>query len=440
MAKPYPTTVLAGSLARPHWLVKFGLRLRAARGRAGLTQQALGAPDLGKSFISLLESGRSYPSVETIVLLSARTRVSVASLLFEGPQLRLETAYNLIQLAWDMDPASHGAEALRFVATAETLLPDLPADVRVRTMLIRARVAMAASKMAEATRLARDATELARRTRLGSAQGMALCIKGIVEERQGTFQRAVATLQQAIELLRRAKAIRTEEGVWALLSLGGARLRMNQLKRAQHAYRRAQYLAERLDMPRLHGRALTGLGLIEWGAGRLDSAVDLFSRAYRVFERGEDLPEMGRVLTNLGRIRREQGLYTEALAVLKKALRIRERQADPRGRSATRDEMAAVMLAMGRTAEAVAMARAAILDAKTAGDRAHGAVARVTLARIYRARGRRKQAIALLREASAAFARLGMTREAKSAAAELRAMVADRERGRATSINQHPVR
>ena len=62
---------------------------------------------------------------------------------------------------------------------------------------------------------------------------------------------------------------------------------------------------KRLDMPKLHGRALTGLGLIEWAAGRLDQAVDLLSRAYEVFEQAEDLAEMGRVLTNLGRIRRE---------------------------------------------------------------------------------------------------------------------------------------
>jgi tetratricopeptide (TPR) repeat protein len=425
--------LFAGSLTRPDWLVKFGQRLRAARARAGLTQQALGAPDLGKSFISLLESGRSYPSVETVVALAARTRVSVASLLFEPADLRLETIYNLMQLAWDLDPVSRGPEVLELLAAAETLLPDLPADVRLRATLIRARVAMAANRMSEAARLAQDAADRARRHRLGSAVGVALSIRGIVEERQGMFQRAVQTLQQAIDLMRRARATRTEEGVWALLSLGASRLRLNQLKRAQQAYRRAHYLAERLTLPRSQGRALTGLGLIEWAAGRLDAAVDLLSRAYGVFEGTEDLPEMGRVLTNLGRIRREQGLYAEALAVLQKALRIRERQVDLRGCSAARDEIAAVLLAMGRAADAAAMARRAIRDAAAAGDRARRAVASVTMARISRARGQRKRAAALLRHASAAFARLGMTKEAEAASAEARAMVADRRGGRAAA-------
>jgi tetratricopeptide (TPR) repeat protein len=380
----------------------------------------LGAPDLGKSFVSLLESGHSYPSVETVVALSKRTRVSVASLLFESAELRLETAFNLLQLAWDMDPVSHGAEAARLSSASEALLPDMPAEMRVRATLIRARAAMAANSMNEAAKLTQDAAARARRGELASALGMALCLKGIVEERRGDFKRAVVTLAQAIEVMRRAKSIRTEEGVWALLSLGAARLRMNQGRRAQRAYRRALYFTDRLDMPRLQGRALTGLGLIEWNGGRLDQAVSLLSRAYEVFEQAEDLAEMGRVLTNLGRIRREQALHAEALAVLEKALRIRERQSDVRGCSATRDEIAAVLLAMGRLDEAATAARQAIKDAKTARDQARGAVAKVTMARVLRAKNQRSRAETLLRETIATFGRLGMSKEAELASRELR--------------------
>ncbi|MGH8634155.1 MAG: tetratricopeptide repeat protein [Burkholderiales bacterium] len=399
--------------------------MKAARGRAGLTQEALGAPDLGKSFVSLLESGNSYPSVETTVTLSRRARVSVASLLFDSAELRLETAFNLIQLAWDMDPTSHGAEAVRLAATAEALLPDMPVEMRVRTTLTRARVAMAANRVDEAARFAQEAAGRARRCQLGSALGMALCVKGIVEERRGLFRRAVVTLEHAIDLMRRTKSIRTEEGIWALLSLGAARLQMNEVKRAQRAYRRAQYLAERLEMPRLHGRALTGLGLIEWAAGRLDQAVDLLSRAYEVFEQAEDLAEMGRALTNLGCIRRGQSLYAEALSVLEKALRIRERQADLRGCSATRDEIAAVLLAMGRLGEAAAAARQAINDARAAGDQARAAVAKVTMARVLHNGKQRARAVRLLRDAVAGFDRLGMTKESASASDHLRSLVAE---------------
>jgi len=425
MAKPSLAAVSSISSNRPDWLVKFGSRLKAARGRAGLTQEALGAPDLGKSFVSLLESGNSYPSVETTVALSRRARVSVASLLFDTAELRLETAFNLIQLAWDMDPIRQGAEAVRFSETAEAMLPDLPAELRVRTTLTRARVAMAANRLDEAARLAQDAAGRARRSQLESALGLALCVRGIAEERRGAFQRAVVTLEHAIDLMRRAKSIRTQEGVWALLSLGAARLGMNEVNRAQRAYRRAQYFAERLDMPKLHGRALTGLGLIEWAAGRLDQAVDLLSRAYEVFEQAEDLAEMGRVLTNLGCVRREQGLYAEALSVLEKALRIRERQADLRGCSATRDEIAAVLLTMGRPDEAESVAHQAIKDARTSGDRARSAVAKVTMARVLRTGKQRGRALRLLRDAVAGFDRLGMTKESASASEELRSLVAD---------------
>lgn len=438
MAKPSLTVTHS---RRPAWLVEFGRRLRVARGRAGLTQEKLGAPDLSKSFISLLECGRSYPSVETTVALSRRAHTSVASLLLDPAELRLETAFNLMRLARDMDPVSHGTEAVRLAAMAEVLLPDMPAELRVRMALIRARVAMAAGRMNEATRLAKEAAALAHRYRLESALGRALCLKGVVEERRGAFQKAVPTLERAVDLMRRTKSIRTEEGVWALLSLGAARLRINEVNRAQRAYRRGLYLAERLQLPRLYGRALTGLGLIEWARQRLDQAVDLLSRAYEGFERAEDLAEMGRVLTNLGHIRREQGLYTEALSVLGKALRIRERQADMRGCSATLDEIAAVLLTMDRRKEATTAARRAIKYARTAGDQAREAVAEVTLARILRGQKRRGSAIKLLQDAIATLNRLGMKKEAASASSELELMLAElgKSEGRARLAPRYPL-
>ena len=132
---PEPSPSAHGRKA-PDWLVQFGYRLRLARGRAGLTQEALGAPDLSKSFISLLESGRSYPSVETVVALARRLDTSVASLLMDPAELRRETALNLLRLATAMDLAAQGSEAVQVTAAAEALLPDMPAGttaVEVRT-------------------------------------------------------------------------------------------------------------------------------------------------------------------------------------------------------------------------------------------------------------------------------------------------------------------
>lgn len=403
--------------------MQFGWQLKIARGRAGLTQQTLATPDLTKSFISLLEGGRSYPSVETVIALARRLHASVASLLLDPADLRVETALNLLHLAWAMDPVSRGKSVIQLTATAEGLLPDMPADLRVRVALIRARVAMAASRMDEAARWTDEAAAIARRQRLSSALGRALAIKGILEERRGAFQAAVPVLERAIEILRKTKSIRSEEGVWALLSLGVARARTGEVGHARRAYRRALELATRLRLSMLCGRALTGLGMMEWARQRLDLAVDFLDRAYHVFEQLEDLAEMSRVLTNLGRIRLQQGLYREALAVLEKALRLREHQADIRGRSATRDEIARVLLAMGRYGDAGRSARRAIKDARAAQDEAREAVAHATLARILVAQKRRRKAAGVLGDAVAKFKRLGMTQETASGLAELAALL-----------------
>ncbi|MDR7519133.1 MAG: tetratricopeptide repeat protein [Armatimonadota bacterium] len=416
MAKP---SSAPSRLRQPEWLRQFGRRLKAARARVGLTQQQLAAPDLSKSFISLLESARSYPSVETVIALAKRTHTSLASLLMDPTDLRLETALNLLHLAWTMDPARHSADALHLVGTAEILLPDMPAELRVRSMLVRSRVAMATGHVHDAARMADEAVALARRLRLDGALCRALTLKGVVLGRRGEFQAAIETLDEALRLMRRTRSANSEEAVWALLSTGAAQRQTGQVEGAQASYQRALELATSLGLAKMRGRALTGLGMVAWSRQHLDLAVDVFSQAYRVFEELEDLAEMGRVLNNLGLVRRAQGLYDEALLVLNAALRLREREGDIRGRSSTLDELAQVLLALGRADEAAGAARQAVADAEAVGDQARRAVAQVTLARALRAQRHQAQAADLLREAVATLTRLNMTPEAASASAEL---------------------
>jgi tetratricopeptide (TPR) repeat protein len=420
MAQPSSPTVGARTVpARPDWLVRFGRRLRLARGRAGLTQQRLAAPDLNKSFISLLESARSYPSVETVVSLASRLDTSVASLLFDADELRRETAYNLLHLAWLLDPATRGEEALRLAETAGVLIGDPPAEMQARVHLIRARVAMAADRLDEAAAAAEAAAAVARRARHSRALGSALALRGVIDERRGYYRAAIATLHRALGLMRRTSSARSEEGVWALLSLAAAYGRTGQAARARGAYRQALAVATRLRLPRMRGRALTGLGMVEWMLKRLDEAVSVFSQAYAAFEQDEDLPEMARVLSNLGLIRREQGLYAEALAVLERAARLRERLRDTRGLAATADETAQVLLAMNRLAEAARSARRAVELGRASGDRSRETVATMTLGQVLRAQGRWKEALEHLQAAAVQFRRLGMHTHAAAARAEI---------------------
>jgi len=390
-----------------------------------LTQEALGAPDLSKSFISLLESGRSYPSVETVVALSRRLSTSVASLLMDPAELRRETALNLLRLATGMDLAAQGSEAVQVTAAAEALLPDMPAELIVRAALVRTHASIAADRLDEAARWADEAVAAAGRHRLGSAVGMALAFKGLIEVRRGNYARALPVLEKAVEILRRTKAARTEENVRALLSLGAARFYLGHLDRSHRAYRRAMELATRLRLHGLRGRALTGLGQIERARGRLEDAAGLLAQAHDALTLAEDVKERSRTLSNLGVVRREQGRMHDALAAFEQALRIREQLGDRRGRSATLEEMSHVLLALGRHADAARAARGALRDAQAVGDEAREAWARIALAKIQTATGRRGEAVQLLREAAATMQRLGLESEAAAAAGELSIVLKD---------------
>src|SRR5574341_1177989 len=94
------------SAKSPLWLKRLGSRIRQARRIRGFTQTDIAKPNLTKSFISLLESGRTYPSVSTLVTLASRLQTSLALLLLEAPQLPRETVLNMLELARASAPSN----------------------------------------------------------------------------------------------------------------------------------------------------------------------------------------------------------------------------------------------------------------------------------------------------------------------------------------------
>ncbi|MGH2373489.1 MAG: tetratricopeptide repeat protein, partial [bacterium] len=201
----------------------------------------------------------------------------------DAPDLRLETALNLLHLAANMDLATRGAEALRYVHAAETVLPDMPVELRIRAALLRARVAGAANQLDDAAKWADEAVNMARRHRLSHRLGMALALRGEVEVRRHAYKAALPLLEQGTALMRRAKAARTEENVRALTSLGTTYLQLGRLDAARRTYKRVEQLAVRLGLDPLYGKALSGLGLVEWLRRRFDSAAKYLTEARDVF-------------------------------------------------------------------------------------------------------------------------------------------------------------
>ncbi len=275
------------------WPAGFGRRLLRARTRAGLTQQALGAPDLSKSFVSLLEAGRSHPSIETAMALARRVGGSIAALLLEPDDLAAETAFNLLQIASEPGPIARAADATRLVEAAETLLPEMPGEMRAMAQMARARIALASGDLREAETRAEEAAGSARAVGAGGLLGMAIAVRGEALLQRQDYSGALRVLDEATVTMQRAKAIRTEEGVSALILLGRAAQGAGRLDTARKAYRRAVELAARIDARDPRAEALAGLASVESAAGRTAVAGSLLAQVAGLREKASPVSAAG---------------------------------------------------------------------------------------------------------------------------------------------------
>src|SRR5574341_288820 len=152
------------SAKSPLWLKRLGSRIRQARRVRGFTQTDIAKPNLTKSFISLLESGRTYPSVSTLVTLASRLQTSLALLLLEAPQLPRETVLNMLELARASAPAN-AAKTDRLLTAADALAEDAD-DLRAELLLTRGDIAHIQGRPRDAERTFGDALTWSRKRHL----------------------------------------------------------------------------------------------------------------------------------------------------------------------------------------------------------------------------------------------------------------------------------
>ncbi len=389
------------------WIVAFGQRLERTRGRSGLTQAELAGADLSKSFVSLLETARSYPSVETLLLLARRTGTSVAGLLMDAGELRLDTALSLIALARDAvwTRPDWAGRVSRFV---EDLVPDLPLWAKVEAVIVRGIAATLENRLSEAEKLTREAHRYAEKSGFVPGQAHALALLGDIALLRREYSRSFDLLSQAIARYRQSGALRSEPGIKALIWLSAAALRIGRARYAHRCCARARVLAVRLNLRLLEGQALWGLGYLAQTEGDLPEAARLLQEARRAFEDTEDFVNLADILLNLSILYREQGRLDQAFAAVQQSIRIIDRLGNLRRRSNAYQDLANVHLQRGALDEAERAAQQALDDADKVGDRKHRATALATLGRVAIVRKERSKAIRYLREAAQQLKVLGL--------------------------------
>ncbi|MGH2452778.1 MAG: tetratricopeptide repeat protein [bacterium] len=401
--------------ASPTWLVQFGERLERARGHTGLTQTDLAGSELSKSFVSLLETARSYPSVETLLLLAGRSGVSVGSLLLESADLRLDTALSLLSVAGDA-LWRRPAWARGLLRTVEELLPDVPLRIRSEVLFLRGLTFVAENQLKEAQTQGDEARRFAQKAKFAPGVARATALLGHVSMLRRDVPSAMTQLSDAVEGFRGSGSLRSEFGIRTLLWLGTTSIHAGRVRYARGVYEKARRLAARLRLRSLEGRALWGLGHQAWVEGDLGKAARLLREAKAVFEKTEDLVDLGEVMRNLGVLLREQGKLSESSKALEHAIRLAEDAGNLRMRSSALQELARLHLQLGDVEKAEAHAQTAATLAHAAGDKDHRARGIALLGRIAGARGDRPAALRQLRQAARIFGSLRL----KDAAAEVK--------------------
>src|SRR6059036_3756781 len=265
----------------PVWLKRLGGRIRQARRIRGFTQTDIARPNLTKSFISLLESGRTYPSVSTLVTLASRLQSSLALLLLETPQLPRETALNLLELARASAPAN-AAKTDRLLAAVEALSEDAN-DLRAELLLTRRDIAVVQGRPRDAERAFSDALAWSRKNELRPFEPRALSRMAHLAFARHEEDAGRERLENALAQFRSTRTLRSAEGCKALLTYGELMSRQSRTARAQRILLEVAQAAQRQDLTLILGRAQLGLARIHRAAGRAPAAVTALRKAKDAF-------------------------------------------------------------------------------------------------------------------------------------------------------------
>src|SRR5712691_8525259 len=251
-----------------------GQRLKRARQAAGLTQEALGKPELTKGFISLLEHDRAKSSVATLLRLAARLGQSVSYFL-DGEDavsekvLAVMASRGRIELSRRQYEAAHDAFAE---------LGKLAEACRSESMWLQAELgvgeaALGLQRLEEARQHLEGALAAGREAGDAVAECRALHGLATVEHRQSHFPRAVLLYKEALGVLPRLGGAEPLLAGEIHLYLGTVLGRMGHVDEAVEAYTQARQVFEGAARPERVGEALMGLGNVLSTSGDLESAM-----------------------------------------------------------------------------------------------------------------------------------------------------------------------
>lgn len=268
-----------------------GQRIRERRVERDLSQRQLAGAELSPSYISLLESGKRWPTLDALELIAAKLSTTSAALVSgQGSHPRDRSELDL-DLKWAKIALRAGnpesAEKYARVVLDDSSISEAE---RLDALSLVAAATEGQGRVSDAIDILEPLVEEldADQTRQLwlSCQIMLLrCYKDV-----GDFNHAVDLGERA---LGRANDLMQEDEMMLAISLASAYSLRGDLKRASNLLRMIATRAESAGSHRARGGALWNSSVVADEDGRLDDAVKLAEQALMVFSESDAVRNLG---------------------------------------------------------------------------------------------------------------------------------------------------
>ena len=367
---------------------ELGVRLKASRERAGLSQRQLAFPGCTAAYISRLEAGARVPSLQMVNQLALRLEVT-GQWLATGVEAAAVQPSELIDAEVALRLGEIDEADRLYRAHLEQGDPARPA-----ALAGLGQIAFRSERWAEAIELLEQSFELRGRKALADA-GLVDTL-GRAHAMTGARESAIAVFEQA--MLEAQEVGAPVEQLRFTVLLANAQIDAGEFSKAERALADVIRFADDAGDPVATARVF-------WSQSRLHSmrheprlAGQYARRALEILERTENDAYVGMAYHLLAYAEVEAGNAEEALILLDRGRTLFGRELTDRDDARFSLEEARALMALGRNSEAALKAARAleVLDAVSPGDRG---LAYVTLADVFLAAGDRERPKMLLGQA-----------------------------------------
>jgi tetratricopeptide (TPR) repeat protein len=385
-----------------------GERIRTRRKELGLTQSQLGGGELTKGFISLIETGRTKPSIETLMLLAGRLQKPVGYFLEEDTPLSRKALRIMLASAWVALKRREFTQAAETFEQARSIARQHDKSVEAEGCIGLGSALAGLRQLDLARQNVQRGKELAEAT--GDSQLLVRVshVLGLIEYYEHNFSGARRYFLEGYRLLREVGHSDLSLAGHFLLCIGNTYEEIGNYDEATRWYQEALSALEPTEDLHRIGMVHVRLGVTYRESGHHDIALAQLARAEHIFELLNSLRLLAQARNSIGITLLEQGKTDDALMQLRSSLTIKETVGDDPGRARTLTEIARALIAKGAFEDAAqTLAKAESLTKKFR-DTTEDARIVLLRARLYSEMGRLTDAVKHYKEAINAFDKLGM--------------------------------